>query len=118
MTAQRPGEPTGAETLVSVLGEAAEAGYDTDLIIRDDATVECRACEARQPATDLTVDHVRRLEGASDVADMMLVALTTCARCGRKGAATLGYGPNAGPEDVAVLLALSLGGRDAAPPGG
>jgi hypothetical protein len=103
-----PTSSLGAETLVDVLSAAAEAGFPTQLMPNDDSTVRCEGCGEISPAADFTNERVDRLEGASDPADMMLVARMICPSCGRGGALVLGYGPNAGAVDVAVLGELEL----------
>jgi hypothetical protein len=56
----------------------------------------------------LEVDHERRLEGASDPADEMLVLAGTCQGCGERAVLLLGFGPTASPADAAALNRLSL----------
>lgn len=64
----------------------------------------CRTCGTRSPAVALEVASCRRLEGAGDAADMLLVAL---------GAITLGYGPNSHENEAELLSELDL--RDVEP---
>jgi hypothetical protein len=52
----------------------------------------------------------RRLEGSSDAADLLLVVMSRCPNCSRRGVLTLGYGPNATEDDVAALECLDLDG--------
>jgi hypothetical protein len=49
---------------------------------------------------------IRRLEGASDPADMLAVVALRCPACGAQGVLTLGYGPDTSPEEADVLLGL------------
>ena len=100
---QGPAVAMGADTLVAVLRAAANDGYTTQFIARAAGDVECRNCERMVNPAAIGIDGLRRLEGASDVAEMMLVAWCTCPVCGTKGTLTLGYGPNAGEADLAVL---------------
>ena len=64
---------------------------------------------------------LRRLEGASDPAEMMAVVAITCPRCEARGVLVLGYGPAAAVEDSDVLRALddqrgdSMAPRSSAP---
>ena len=98
----------GAVTLMDVLDAASNDGYDTQFVATEDGSVRCTACDETVPAGDLDVSRTDRLEGASDAADMMLVARAACPRCGCGGTIVLGYGPNASDADVAVLSALDL----------
>lgn len=112
-----PTDPAvGAMTLTEVLDAARDRGHTTQMIARESGEVTCRSCNSLVNPAALSVDHVDRLEGASDAADEMLVASVQCPRCGAKGVLTLGYGPNASDEDIAVLPHLSLSGADASPP--
>ena len=101
----------GADTLISVLADASAAGYTATFVPESGAAITCRTCDTRTPASALEVASYRRLEGASDAADMMLVALTHCPACGARGPITVGYGPNAHEYDADLLGALDL--RDA-----
>ncbi len=110
-----PADPTpdpdfarGADTLVGVLAEAASDGYEAELRVDADAVVVCSVCGTRTAAAQLEIDRYRRLEGASDAADMMLVARSHCPSCGSAGVVTLGYGPNAGEHDDVFMAALDL----------
>lgn len=108
----RPAEETvttGADTLVGVLRQASANGFDTQLIARSDGTVECESCGTRSGSAAIEPVRSHRLEGASDAADLALVVEAPCPACGIGGVLVLGYGPNAGPEDEAVLADLDLG---------
>jgi hypothetical protein len=56
---------------------------------------------------------LRRIEGASDPADMIAIAAVKCPNCGTKGTAVLGFGPEADEDDAEVLRRLSPDGRSA-----
>ncbi len=100
----------GADTLVGVLRQASENGFDSQLVAQLDGTVECESCKATSPASSIDPVRHHRLEGASDAADLALVVEAKCPACGTGGVLTLGYGPNASAEDEAVLADLDLGG--------
>jgi hypothetical protein len=93
-------------TLTQVLDGLAEQGYEGDFFIDDDGGICCGACGTCTPAGDAVLDGLRRIEGASDPADMAAVLAVTCPRCGAKGTAVVRYGPEAGPGDAEVLLAI------------
>lgn len=103
-----PSIPMGADTLVGVLRQASADGFDTQLIARPGGVVECESCKTRSPASSIEPVRHHRLEGASDAADEVLVVEAHCPSCGVGGVLTMGYGPNASPEDEAVLADLRL----------
>jgi hypothetical protein len=95
-----------ASTITDVLATFDAEGFDGQFIVREGALLECATCRQRTPATRVGVDHVRRLEGASDPDDMLAVAALVCPACGARGTVVLGYGPVAALEDADVLTAL------------
>jgi hypothetical protein len=60
---------------------------------------------------------LRRMEGASDPADMMAVVALECGVCGASGTMVLGYGPTASDVDSDVLRALQDGRAEGGLPG-
>ena len=100
----------GATTLLDALGEASKAGFDAQLVVTDDGELRCTRCGTTSPIADFDVVGSRRLEGASDPADMLLVVWGRCSGCGDGGVATVGYGPNATAGDAKFLDELDLGG--------
>lgn len=103
-----PDEASGGSTLLEVLAEAGEAGFDGQIVVTDDGDLRCTKCGTTVAATEFAVEGFRRLEGASDPSDMLIVIWGTCSDCGQGGVATIGYGPNAGVGDGKVLEALDL----------
>ncbi|HEX2576815.1 MAG TPA: hypothetical protein VHK88_10740, partial [Aquihabitans sp.] len=104
---QAAGAPSDNDTLVAVLAAMRADGYDADLRPRGDAgEVVCSACGTVTPAGGLEEREERRLEGASDPADMVLVVGARCPACQARGALVLGYGPDASAEDSAVVSQL------------
>jgi len=97
---------TGGRTLLDVLSGMEERGYHAQFRSRPGGRVACDACGEEMDAADLTVDHIDRLEGVSDPADMMLVAAVACANCGVKGTLVLTYGPMASIVDSDVEARL------------
>jgi G6PDH family F420-dependent oxidoreductase len=95
-----------AETITEVVDELQANGFDGQLRVHEGGRLECLACHTTSDAHDLTVHAVRRLEGASDPADMLLVAAVECPACHRRGTVILGYGPEATIEDAEALLAI------------
>ena len=93
-------------TLVEVLTELSTRGFTTELDVDDAGLLCCRACGACAEVREVEIDSFRRLEGASDPADMAAVLAACCSACGRRGTAVVRYGPEAGPGDAALLASL------------
>jgi len=100
-----------ASTITDVLASFETAGYTKQFIVRPEAVLECASCRATFPGSAARIDALRRLEGASDPDDMLVVVALVCPRCGAHGTVVLGYGPAASEEDSAALVDL-----DRAPP--
>jgi hypothetical protein len=100
------GAPSDNTTLVGVLQAFEQQGFTEQFIAGEDGSVTCVSCNGAVSASMLIVEASRRLEGASDPADMMTVVAARCPQCDAAGTLVLGYGPNASPEDVAVYQAL------------
>jgi hypothetical protein len=93
-------------TLVEVIEGLRAAGYDGSFVVDDDGAAHCRACAAVMQGPALLLDGIRRVEGASDPGDMAAVLAVRCRSCGRRGSIVTRYGPEAGPGDTALLLAI------------
>src|SRR6478735_1118762 len=103
-------------TLTEVLDAYAAGGFGGSFSAAEGARLECHSCGAAFPAAEVAMSSLRRLEGASDPADMVAVVALTCPRCGSQGTTVLGFGPAAAAEDGDVLGALrDHRGDDAAP---
>jgi hypothetical protein len=100
-----------ASTITDVLDTFEAAGYTAQFIVRSEGVLECAECKARFAGSAARIDALRRLEGASDPDDMIVVAALVCPRCGARGTVVLGYGPAASEEDALALVEL-----DRAPP--
>lgn len=103
---QVAGVPSDNDTLQHVLAELAEDGWRGDMDAQEGGTVRFRGCGHAVPAADLDVAVLRRMEGASDPADMLAVIAAPCPDCGARGVLVAHYGPTAGPGDADVLAAL------------
>lgn len=102
-TSYRQGE---AQTLRGVLHEFEEAGSRGQFGAREGGIIHCFTCRQDFAPRDADVQTLRRLEGASDPADMIAVLPLTCPKCGTEGTLVLAYGPEASLEDSEVLAAL------------
>jgi hypothetical protein len=96
----------GDDTITEVLRDFEEQGFTGQFAPRDGAQVECLTCHRLSPADETVLRHLRRLEGASDPADMLAVVALACPHCGCRGTAVLNYGPEASPADDEVLASL------------
>lgn len=95
-----------AQTLHGVVSQLEQEGYVGQFGAREGGRVRCFACRAQVAPEEACIEEIRRLEGASDPADMLAVVPVTCPRCGTRGTLVLGYGPDAALEDSEVLAAL------------
>jgi ferredoxin len=91
-----------------VLRRYEAAGYAVSFMSVEDpaASMQCTACGTASPAAAFELADESRLEGASDPDDMVLVVAARCPACGRGGAVSLGFGPEASPADADVVASL------------
>ena len=59
------------------------------------------------PFETAVVDFTFRFEGPSDPGDQAIVLGVSCTAWGRKGIVVSAYGPDADPEEAALLVALA-----------
>ena len=97
-----PGVPVD-RTLVELLAGLAEEGFTEDVLVRDDGWVCCRRCDHCVSPDEMQLKALRRVEGASDPADMAAVLGLECPQCGARGTAIVRYGPEAGMGDAIIL---------------
>jgi hypothetical protein len=95
-----------AQTLVTVLRELERSGFRGEFRVLQRGRLQCLSCRDEIASDDIAMASLRRLEGASDPADMLAVAAITCPRCGTAGTVVLNYGPDATLEESTALLAL------------
>ena len=95
-----------AASMFEILRDLENDGFSEDMVVREGGRVLCRACDHESGAADFEVVDLRRLEGASDPADMSAVVGVRCPNCQAGGVLVLRYGPDAGPEDTDVLALL------------
>ena len=106
--AQVAGAPSDNTTLVVVLADARAAGFVADFRpVGESGAVRCSSCRSESAAGAFHDLAERRLEGASDPDDMLLLVTGRCPACDAAGVMTLSYGPAAGESDAAVVAALS-----------
>src|SRR4029450_10775168 len=86
-----PGEGED-ETILGVLGELESQGFTGQFMPRDGGQVECLTSPRLPPADETVFRQLRRLEGASDPADMLAVVGLACPHCSAHGTAALRQG--------------------------
>lgn len=101
-TPEMPADPS----LVEVLAELDAAGWTGQTMPLDGGRIRCLTCREEFGADEVSADHVRRLEGASDPGDMVIVVPVTCPSCSTKAVLVAHFGPDASPEDTDVVAAL------------
>ncbi len=95
-----------AQTLRGIVSQFERDGYESQFGAREGGRIRCFTCRSDMDPDEVAVDEIRRMEGASDPADMVAVLPVTCPRCGARGTLVLGYGPEASLEDSEVLAAV------------
>jgi hypothetical protein len=103
-----PGGPVAqdAQTLADVLRELERDGFTGEFRVLELGRLQCLTCRNEVAGDEVSMSSLRRLEGASDPADMLAVAALTCPRCGASGTVVLNYGPDATLEESTLLLEL------------
>jgi len=96
------------ETVTEAVDLLAREGYVDDLRICRDG-IAARDHDEAHPVHSTIVDHTFRFEGPSDPADEAIVLGVQCTEWGSKGVIVAAYGPDADPEEAAVLVALTRG---------
>ncbi len=97
-----PEEPSDT-TLTSVLDAYRADGYDIDYAVENDGLVD-DAGRTIDPA-EVVVVSMRRLEGASDPADELVVAAITIRDGSARGTVVLRFGPSASSAEAFLLNA-------------
>jgi hypothetical protein len=100
------GVPSDNTTMTRVIEHYERQGYGGQFVVVAGGSVVCSSCGAESVVADLEVDGRRRLEGASDPADMAMIVALRCPVCATGGTAIVRYGPEAEPEHSEFLLAL------------
>lgn len=101
------GAAQGADTpLLEVLGGFEADGYAGQFDSRPGGRIHCFSCGQDFPAVRCHDGDIRRLEGASDPADMLAVVPVRCPNCATLGVLITNYGPEASAADAEVLVEL------------
>ena len=117
MTTGDPAAPSDHTTLTEVLGQFAAGGFVGDFqVAGGGTTVRCLTCDEESSASEIPQHTIRRLEGASDPADMAAVVALTCPRCDARGTLIVPFGPLASASEALVLAELPDGRGDGVAP--
>lgn len=104
MSTDRPDDDTTTGVLAALRDEGVTAQLTPG---EEPATIRCTVCDSTSPAPAFEVVSERRLEGASDPDDMVLIVAARCPVCHVSGAIVLGYGPEASGTDADLVIALA-----------
>jgi len=99
-------QPPMGTTLADALAVAAKEGFDGSFTVTEEGTVRCNQCRSEVAAADVDLTDLRRVEGASDPADMAAVLTLRCPQCGQAGTAVVRYGVEASAGEAEVLQHL------------
>lgn len=117
MTGPLASVPSDNTTLTAVLDAYAGEGFDGVFQLLEDAgEVCCSTCHAVVPPEQVPIHSVRRLEGASDPADMVAVCAITCVNCSARGTIVVKFGPDASIGEAEFLSLARDQRHDAAAP--
>jgi hypothetical protein len=100
------GVARGAATIMEISAAFENEGFRGQFGSGERGEVKCFTCKRRSPAESMAVEHLRRLEGASDPSDMLAIVALTCPNCDTPGTLILNYGPVATAEDDTILRRL------------
>jgi hypothetical protein len=103
---------TTPDTVTEAVAFLAEKGYVDDYLLCREGIVDTDTGEAHPLATAI-VDYTFRFEGPTDPGDEAIVLGVHCTGWDRKGVVVSAYGPDADPENAALLAALGAIGRGA-----
>jgi hypothetical protein len=95
-----------AATIAEISAAFEDEGFRAQFGSGEGGEVKCLTCKRHSPAESMAVEHLRRLEGASDPSDMLAIVALTCPYCDTPGTLILNYGPVATTEDDTILRRL------------
>lgn len=97
-----PADTSLAEVLSDLAARGFAGSFEVDA---DSGACRCAACDTSTAPGDVEVADSRRLEGASDPAEMSSVLAVRCPACGHRGVAVVRFGPEASVGEAALLRA-------------
>lgn len=102
---RRPGNPDDT-ALGRVLAELEDSGWVGQLQALAGGRIRCLTCREEFDASQVDADAVRRLEGASDPDDDVIVVPVVCPNCSTRAVLVAHYGPEASAEEADVVFAM------------
>jgi hypothetical protein len=93
------------ETLSEAIGRLRERGFRHDFSAAPGGRLRCGECGAEIDPASVKIEEIVRFEGVSDPGDESILFALSGA-CGHLGLYSAPYGPDATPEDVAVVAGL------------
>ncbi len=100
--------PATDDSVTSVLETFADDGWTENHVARPGGTMKCGRCGTETGSSELRVDAMHRVEGASDPEDMQMVLGIVCPNCEAHGALVASYGAAASEQDSEFVVDLDL----------
>jgi hypothetical protein len=95
--------------MTAILDDLAREGFTSELVPagRDrPGMIRCTVCDRVSDASLFTMHQFRRMEGASDPAEMVAIVALRCPHCDAGGTLVLTYGPEVTEIDAPILERL------------
>ena len=105
MTTDPTTEPA-PETVTDAVRFLESEGFGATVAVQG-RLIRCSQCEGDYETDDLVVSHTFRFEGDTDPGDEAIVLGVEIPSCGAKGIIVSAYGPDADPDLLAVVGALT-----------
>jgi hypothetical protein len=102
------------DTVTEAVELLAAAGYVDDYRLCAKG-IKAAGHDAPHPTGTAVVDYTFRFEGPSDPGDEAIVLGVRCTEWNSQGVIVAAYGPDADPEEAALLVALTRGHPDVTP---
>jgi hypothetical protein len=105
-TRDEPGVARDASSMTDILRTLSREGFVGDFTAAGpgrEGVIRCSECGSTSDASLFVLEQLRRLEGASDPDEMVVIAALRCPVCDLGGAMVLTYGPAVTEADAAVL---------------
>ncbi len=100
-----PDGPSDNTTLTDVVAGYTADGFTGEFeIVEHSGDLRCFTCSTVTASRDVPIHSIRRLEGASDPADMVSIVAVTCPTCRARGVLVVKYGPEATIDEAEFLV--------------
>ena len=101
--------PSDNTTLTEVLAGYAEAGFTSSFAAQDGGAIRCDSCGSELDPEQVDMRSLRRLEGASDPADMMAIVAMRCGVCEAAGTMVTVFPPGFDEADALAAVVRADG---------